>query len=47
MHDGPYTPVLVIEGIGYNHENQPIVSSSEYHPGGWMNFKLVRRRSGF
>lgn len=38
----PLTPTLVIEEVGYNESDQPIVQSIEYHPGNWMKFKLIR-----
>ena len=44
INDGPNTPVLVINEIGYNDKDKPIVSSSEYHPEDWMTFRMVRRR---
>jgi GntR family transcriptional regulator len=44
IHDGPHTPVLVINEIGYNEKDRPIVSSCEYHPGDWMTFRMMRRR---
>ncbi len=43
-HDGPNTPVLVINEIGYNGKDKPIVSSREFHPGDWMTFRMMRRR---
>jgi GntR family transcriptional regulator len=42
----PLTPVLVIDEIGYNREEQPIHQSIEFHPGNRMNFKLIRSRNG-
>ena len=44
INDGSYTPVLVINEIGYNSYDKPIVSSCEYHPGNWMTFRMMRRR---
>lgn len=44
INDGPHTPVLVINEIGYNILDKPIVSSCEYHPGDWMTFRMMRRR---
>ena len=44
INDGPHTPVLVINEIGYNDEDKPFVSSREYHPGDWMTFRMMRRR---
>lgn len=43
-NEGPYTPVLVINEIGYNLTDKPIVSSCEFHPGDWMTFRMLRRR---
>jgi GntR family transcriptional regulator len=42
----PQTPVLVIDEIGYNRDEQPVHQSIEYHPGNRMNFKLIRSRNG-
>jgi len=42
----PLTPVLVIDEMGYNHEEQPVHQSIEFHPGNRMNFKLIRSRNG-
>ena len=42
----PLTPVLVIDEIGYNREEQPVHQSIEFHPGNRMNFKLIRSRNG-
>jgi GntR family transcriptional regulator len=47
INEGPYTPVLIINEIGYNHEERPIVSSCEYHPDNWMTFTIIRRRGGY
>jgi DNA-binding GntR family transcriptional regulator len=44
INDGPNTPVLVINEIGYNGKDRPIVSSCEFHPGDWMTFRMMRRR---
>ena len=44
INEGPNTPVLVINEIGYNGKDKPIVSSREYHPGDWMTFRMMRRR---
>jgi len=44
INDGPNTPVLVINEIGYNDKDKPIVSSCEFHPGDWMTFRMMRRR---
>jgi GntR family transcriptional regulator len=40
----PNTPVLVIDEIGFNEQNRPIVQSVEYHPSSQMKFKLIRSR---
>ncbi|NJD60569.1 MAG: hypothetical protein C3F13_08595 [Anaerolineales bacterium] len=40
------TPVLVIDEIGYNRDEQPVHQSIEYHPGNRMSFKLIRSRNG-
>jgi GntR family transcriptional regulator len=42
----PLTPVLVIDEIGYNRNEQPVHQSIEFHPGNRMNFKLIRSRNG-
>jgi GntR family transcriptional regulator len=42
----PITPVLVIDEIGYNRDEQPVHQSIEFHPGNRMNFKLIRSRNG-
>jgi GntR family transcriptional regulator len=42
----PFTPVLVIDEIGYNRDELPVHRSIEYHPGNRMNFKLIRSRNG-
>jgi GntR family transcriptional regulator len=44
IHDGPNTPVLVINETGYNGRDKPILSSHEFHPGDWMTFRMMRRR---
>jgi DNA-binding GntR family transcriptional regulator len=41
----PLTPVLVLEEVGYNTSDQPVLHSLEYYPGRTMRFELVRRRS--
>jgi len=41
---GSHTSVLVINEIGYNGQDQPIMQSIEYHPGNRMKFKLIRTR---
>jgi len=40
----PNLPVLIINEIGYNKHDQPILQSVEYHPGNLINFKLIRMR---
>jgi len=47
INEEPYTPVLIIEEIGYNKDDRPIVSSCEYHPGNRMTFRMIRHRNGF
>ena len=44
ISEGPNTPVLVINETGYNGQDQPILSSCEFHPGDWMTFRMMRRR---
>lgn len=44
INDGPNTPVLVINETGYNDNDNPILSSCEFHPGDWMTFRMMRRR---
>ena len=39
----PQTPTLIIDQVGYNKEDRPIISTREYHPGNWMTFNLIRR----
>ena len=43
----PLTPVQVIDEVGYNVQDQPILHSTEYYPGRFMSFNLVRRRGKF
>jgi DNA-binding GntR family transcriptional regulator len=43
----PLTPVQVIDEVGYNVEDQPILHSIEYYPGRFMSFDLVRRRGKY
>jgi len=43
--DDPYTPVLVIEEIGYNDQEEPVIFEIEYHPGNVMRFELIRYRN--
>jgi GntR family transcriptional regulator len=42
----PITPVLVIDEMGYNRDEQPVHQSIEFHPGNRMNFRLIRSRNG-
>jgi DNA-binding GntR family transcriptional regulator len=44
INDGPHTPVLVINEIGYDFQDRAILSSCEFHPGDWMTFRMMRRR---
>lgn len=37
------TPTLIIDQVGYNNEERPIISTIEFHPGNWMTFNLIRR----
>lgn len=37
------TATLIIDQIGYNREDRPIISTQEYHPGNWMTFNIIRR----
>ncbi len=39
----PHSPTLIIDQIGYNNADRPIISTIEYHPGNWMNFNMIRR----
>lgn len=39
----PHTPVLIIDQIGYSLNGRPLISSTEYHPGNWMRFNIIRR----
>ncbi|NQS92400.1 MAG: GntR family transcriptional regulator [Chloroflexi bacterium] len=39
----PQTPTLIIDQIGYNKADRPIISTIEYHPGNWMTFNVIRR----
>jgi len=38
------TSMLVIDNVGFNHDDRPIHESIEYHPGNQMDFKLIRSR---
>lgn len=44
MEVDQYTPVLVIDEIGYCDDERPVHNSVEYHPGKHMEFGLLRRR---
>lgn len=37
------TPTLIIDQVGYNNREKPIISSIEFHPGNWMTFNIIRR----
>ena len=37
------SPTLVIDQVGYNRQDKPIVITQEYHPGNWMTFNIIRR----
>ena len=37
------TPTLIIDQVGFNQEEKPIISTIEYHPGNWMTFNIIRR----
>jgi len=39
----PQTPTLIIDQVGYNSAERPIISTTEYHPGNWMTFNIIRR----
>ena len=39
----PHTPTLIIDQVGYNKADRPIISTIEYHPGNWMTFNMIRR----
>lgn len=42
---GPNTPVLLIDDVGCNTQEQRVHRSVEYHPDERMRFELVRRRA--
>jgi len=42
INKGPHTPVLAITEAGFDEEDKPVVLSTEYHPGNWMTFKIIR-----
>ncbi len=39
------TPTLIIDQLGYNKHDRPLVHSREFHPGNWMTFNIIRRWS--
>ena len=39
----PQTPTLIIDQIGYNKTDRPIISTIEFHPGNRMTFNMIRR----
>jgi GntR family transcriptional regulator len=41
----PTTPALVIDEVGYNSQEKPIMLSVHYYPGNHMKFELIRRRN--
>jgi len=41
----PSTPALVIDEVGYNSQEKPIMLSIHFYPGNHMKFELVRRRN--
>jgi len=41
----PTMPALVIDEIGYNNQEKPIMQSIHFYPGNHMKFELVRRRT--
>jgi GntR family transcriptional regulator len=40
----PLTPILIINEIGFNEQDRPVIQSIEYHPGNRMKFQLIRLR---
>ncbi len=40
----PTTPALVIDEVGYNSQEKPIMLSIHFYPGNHMKFELIRRR---
>jgi DNA-binding GntR family transcriptional regulator len=42
INNGPNTPVLVINETGFNEDDNIFVYSSEFLPGNWMTFKVIR-----
>ncbi len=41
------TPALVIDEVGYNYQEKPIMLSVHFYPGNHMKFELIRRRNTF
>ena len=41
----PTMPALVIDEVGYNNQEKPIMQSVHYYPGNRMKFELIRRRN--
>lgn len=41
----PTMPALVIDEVGYNHQEKPIMLSVHFYPGNRMKFELIRRRT--
>jgi GntR family transcriptional regulator len=41
----PTTPALVIDEVGYNNQEKPIMGSIHFYPGNHMKFELIRRRN--
>jgi GntR family transcriptional regulator len=41
----PSTPALVIDEVGYNEQERPIMLSVHFYPGNHMKFELIRRRN--
>jgi GntR family transcriptional regulator len=39
------TPALVIDEVGYNSQERPIMLSIHFYPGNHMKFELIRRRN--
>lgn len=40
----PSTPIFIIDEIGYNQNDLPVMHSMQYLTGGRMDFELIRRR---
>jgi len=41
----PSMPALVIDEVGYNNQERPIMLSVHFYPGNRMKFELIRRRT--